>query len=161
MKKIRMTGLSIVMAVTALVISAVPAMAQGDKSDNMELVRDKIRADKKLFVAQNMELTEAESKAFWPVYDAYQKEKSELTDRTIEVIEEYAANFENLSGEVAKKLVDQNLEIQKDNLKLMESYLPKFRKVLEDKKVARFYQLENKITAVANFELARIIPLVQ
>jgi len=164
MKKIRIRGLlivTVVTAVAALAVPQVPLMAQEGASDNMEIVREKMRADKKLLVATNMELTEAEGKAFWPIYDEYQKEKSKLTDRTIKVIDEYAANFENLSGEVAKKLVDQNLAIQKDNLKLMESYLPKFRKVLDEKKVARFYQIENKINAVASFEMAKNIPLAQ
>jgi hypothetical protein len=44
-----------------------PVMAQ----DNMQILRDKIKADKKLLVAANMELTESEAKGFWPVYEEY------------------------------------------------------------------------------------------
>jgi hypothetical protein len=159
MRKISITGLLILMAVAVLAISPVPAMAQEDANDTMKLLQEKMRIDKKLLVARNMMLTDEEGKAFWPVYDEYQKEKSALNDRRFKLIEEFAANFQNLSGEVAKKLVDQNLEIQKDNLKLMESYLPKFRKVVDEKKVARFYQIENKINAIVNYELAANIPL--
>ena len=54
-----------------------------------------------------------------------------------------------------------SIGIQKDAVKLMESYLPKFRMALGDKKTARFYQLENKIDAVINFGLASNIPLAQ
>jgi hypothetical protein len=62
---------------------------------------------------------------------------------------------------VAKDLVDRSIGIQKDAVKLMESYLPKFRKAVGDKKTARFYQIENKIDAVINFGLAANIPLAQ
>lgn len=161
MRKISITGLLVLMAVAVLAISPVPAMAQEDPGDTMKLLEEKMRIDKKLLVARNMLLTEEEGKAFWPVYDEYQKEKSALNDRRFKLIEEFAANFKNLSNEVAKKLVDQNLEIQKDNLKLMESYLPKFRKVVDEKKVARFYQIENKINAIVNYELAARIPLAE
>jgi len=154
----RKAGVLTVVALAMLVMVAVPAMSQ---SDNMEILREKMRADKKLLVAENMQLTEEEGKAFWPIYDAYQGEKSKLADRRIKVIEDYAANFQTLSDEVAKDLVDRSLAIQKDATKLMESYLPKFRKAVGDKKAARFYQIENKIDAIVNFELAANIPLAQ
>ena len=154
----RKAGVLTVVVLAMLVMVAVPAMAQ---SDNMEILREKVRADKKLLVAENMQLTDEEGKAFWPVYDTYQEEKSTLADRRIKVIEDYAANFQNLSDEVARDLVDRSIGIQKDAAKLMESYLPKFRKAVGDKKAARFYQIENKIDAIVNFELAANIPLAQ
>ena len=155
----RIAGLMAVMALAMLVMSAVPAMAQSD--DNMEILREKVRADMKLTVAQNMPLTDEEGKAFWPVYDAYQEEKGKLNQQRLKVIEDYAAHFQNLSDEVARDLVDRSIGIQKDAVKLMESYLPKFRKAVGDKKTARFYQIESKIDAVINFGLAANIPLAQ
>jgi len=62
---------------------ATPALAQ-DKSatdTNMQILRDKIKADKKLVVAANMKLTDAQAKKFWPIYDAYQKELAALRRR--------------------------------------------------------------------------------
>jgi hypothetical protein len=46
-------------------------------------------------------------------------------------------------------------------VKLMQSYQPRFRKVLPEVKVARYYQLENKTNAIFNYELAEGIPLVK
>lgn len=159
MKTTRVISLFAVMAVVLLGVSIAPAVAQSDT--NMEILREKMRADKKLLVAQYMQLTEEEGKVFWPVFDAYQEEKNKLGDRRIEVIETYAANFEDLSEDVAKDLVDRSLAIQKDAVKLMESYLPKISKAVGDKKAARFYQIENKIDAVVAFELAKKIPLAE
>ena len=84
-----------------------------------------------------------------------------VTPDTCKAIMDYAANFQTLSDDVAKDLVDRSIGIQKDAVKLMESYLPKFSKAVGDKKTARFYQIENKIDAIVNFELAANIPLAQ
>jgi hypothetical protein len=137
------------------------ALAQDKPADNMEIVKEKIRTDKKLFIATNMQLTESESKAFWPVYEAYQAELGNLRDREIKLIEDFAANYETMSNDVAKNLLDNSLSIDSGHLKLRQSYLAKFRGVLLDTKVARYYQLESKIDAVLEFELARRIPLVR
>jgi hypothetical protein len=153
----------IVMTASALLVSlfAMPALAGNQQTDNMQLVREKIKADKKLFVATNMELTETEAKAFWPVYDEYQEALDKLTDRMLKVIDEYAKNYNSMSDEMAKKLIDDYVAIEGDRIGLMKSYLPKFRAVLSEKKVARYYQLENKINAVVAYEVAGQIPLVK
>ena len=100
----RVLGLSVVIAVVLIGFVSAPAVAQDN--DNMEILREKLRADKKLIVAENMQLSDAEGKTFWPVYDAYQEEKSKLADRRRQVIQDYAANFQSLSDEVAKDLVE-------------------------------------------------------
>ncbi len=147
--------------VMALIGFAGSAAAQDKPADNMDLVKEKIRSDKKLFIATNMQLTKSEAKDFWPVYDAYQAELGKLGDREIKLIDEFATNFETMSDDVAKNLLDDSLSIDSDHLKLRQSYLSKFRGVLPDKKVVRYYQLESKIDAVLGYELARRIPLVQ
>ena len=154
-------------AALALVLIApcLPVVAQdkpGDKpADNMQIFREKVKADKKLIVADAMELKDSEAKAFWPVYEAYQKEIMALNDRTIALIKDYAQNYQTMTNQKAKKLTDESLAIQAAQQKLKASYLPKFRKVLSDIKVARYYQVENKISAVVNYELAAAIPLVK
>jgi hypothetical protein len=137
------------------------AAAQNTPADNMDIVKEKVRTDKKLFIATNMQLTESEAKTFWPIYEAYQSKLEALVDRKGKLIEKFAANFETLSDDTAKSLLDNDLSIDSDYQRLRQSYLPKFRGVLPDKKVARFYQLESKIHAVVEFEIAAIIPLVQ
>jgi len=145
----------------ALALSGVPALAQDKPADNMQLVRDKIKADKKLFVAEAMQFTDSEQKAFWPVYEAYQKDWMKLNERAAALIKEYAKNYNSMTNETAKKLTDDMIAIRADQQKLRESYLPKFRKAIPEIKVARYYQLENKIEAVVDYELAMNIPLVK
>jgi len=135
--------------------------AQEKPSDNMQIVIEKVRADKKLLVAENMQLTDAEAKAFWPVYDLYQDELFLLRARTVKLISDFADAYEKMSNETAKKLMDEFIMIENLGPKLRQAYLPKFRKVLPEVKVVRYYQIENKIQAALFYEFAANIPLMQ
>jgi uncharacterized protein YwgA len=127
----------------------------------MAILREKIRADKKLVVAVNMELTKSEAKAFWPIYGRYQKELTKHYTRLKSLVEKYAQNHKTMTDKVAKELVDEWFDVQAGQMKLWRSYLPEFRKALPDVKVMRFYQVESKIDTVLRYELASIIPLAQ
>ena len=153
-------GLTIIAAAMAL-LCAGPLTAQDKEVNDMPFLAEKVKADKKLLVAENMQLTEAEAKAFWPVYESYQKDQVKIMDRTKKLIEDYANNYQTMTDATAKRLIDNMVVIENDRLKLKKDYLPKFRKVLSEKKVARYYQLENKIFAVVNYEVAKVIPLLK
>ncbi len=140
---------------------AVPGISQEKPADNMQILIEKIRADKKLLVAENMQLTEAEAKAFWPVYSQYQDELFLLRTRTAKLIKDYADAYEKMTNETAKKLLDEYMAIEILGPKLRQAYLPKFRKVLPETKVAQYYQIENKIQAALFYELASNIPLMK
>jgi hypothetical protein len=141
----------------------VPAWTQSKPTDNMEILREKIKTDKKLLVATNLELTESEAKGFWPVYEAYQKDLEKLNQRIVTLLESYAADYrkKTLTDEAAKKLIDEFIAIERAEARLKGSYVPKFSKVLPAKKVARYLQIENKIRAVVKYDLAAAVPLVQ
>jgi hypothetical protein len=152
----------IVISTAMLFIAGMASAQQGNApADNMQILREKVQADKKLLVATNMNLTEKEAKAFWPVYEKYQKELIALNERALKNIAEYAANADKMTDDIAKKVVKEYLAIENDRQKLRQSYLSKFAKALPYKKVMRYYQLENKIQAVVNYEAARRIPLVE
>jgi hypothetical protein len=140
---------------------ALPAAAQ--TSSDMQILANKIKADKKLVVAANMQLTEEEGKVFWPVYDAYQADLQKINQRMGAGIKRYADAYSKgaVSDETAKKLLNEMISIEEAEVKLKRSYVPKLEKVIPGVKVARYMQIENKIRAVVRYELATQIPLVQ
>jgi len=154
---------TIILATIAMVIlsGAGFAFSQEKASDNMQVVIEKVRADKKLLVAENMQLTEPEAKAFWPVYKAYQDELFLLRTRAATLIKSYSDSYEAMTNERAKKLMDEYMTIESSGSKLRQSYVSKFRKVLPEVKVVRYYQIENKIQAALMYELASQIPLIK
>ena len=139
------------------------ALTQDKPTDNMQILREKVKADKKLLVATNMELTESEAKGFWPVYEDYQKDLAAINQRIGKLIESYTSDYRasTLTDEKAKKLIDELIAIEQAEAGLKAASVPKLRKVLPEKKVARYLQIENKIRAAVKYELAAGVPLAQ
>ena len=149
--------------VFALSSFAPAIMAQDKPADNMQILRDKIKADKKLIVAANMELTESEAKAFWPIYEQYQKDLSKINRRIVTMLDGYTEDLrkQSLSDEKAKKLINEAVAIDRAEADLKTSYAPKLGKVLPPIKVVRYLQIENKIRAVVRYDTAAGVPLVR
>jgi hypothetical protein len=142
---------------------ATPATAQDKGASTMEIFRQKVQADKKLLVAVNVGLTGPQEKAFWPIYDAYQKDLEQIDKRLAKVIADYADAYNQglVPNETAKKLLNDALAIEEAEVALKRSYVPKLEKALPEAKVARYIQIENKIRALVRYELADRIPLVK
>ena len=137
-----------------------PAPAQDDSS-NMQIVREKILADRKLFVAGNLELSEEQAKDFWPVYEMYIEDLQKLRAKGAFIIDDFASNYIDMTDAKARDLLNEYMAYETEHLALRQDYLSRFRKAVPEKKVARFYQIENKINAIVNYELAGQIPLMQ
>ena len=142
---------------------ASPAMPQTSATTNMDILRQKIKADKKLVIAENLQLTDAEGKTFWPVYDAYQKDLQSINQRLTAVITAYADAYNKgaVPDDVAKKLLSEAVAIDEAETKLKTTYVPKILAALPAAKAARYVQIENKIRAVIRYEMAAGIPLVK
>lgn len=149
----------LLLAVAALLSLPVAAQTASD----MQILAEKIKADKKLVIAANMQLTEEEAKGFWPVYDAYQADLQKINGRMLGAIKRYADAYNkgSVPDETARKLINEAIAIEEAEVKLKRSYLPKLEKAIPGMKVARYLQIESKIRAVARYELAAQIPLVQ
>ena len=164
---------SVVVILTVLVLGIVlvapvaaqaPAASQAQAtSTNMEILKDKLKADKKLLVAGTLELTDAEAKGFWPIYDAYQADLWKINDRLKKAIEGYAADFNagTLTDEKASALTAEALAIEEAEVALKKSYVQKLTGVIPARKIARYIQIENKVRAMVKYDLAGSIPFVK
>lgn len=164
MKKKYLTNILCLALLIFAAVLTLPTYAGEDSVvSNMEILRQKIAADKKLVVANNMNLTEEETKAFWPVYDAYQKDLQEINQRLAKMIDDYAAAFNKgaVLNETATRLIDEAIAIEMAEANLKRTYVPKLSAVLPGTKVARYLQIENKIRAIVRYDLANAIPLVE
>lgn len=137
--------------------------AGGDKpASNLEIIHDKLKADKKLIVAKYMELTESEAKKFWPVYDEYQNDLQKTNERLRGLLESYAADYRNksMSDEKAQKLLDEWIVIEQEEGKRRSAFAPKVMQALPVKKAARYLQIENEYRILLRYDLASAVPLV-
>ena len=145
--------------VLLVAVLTVPAVAQ---SDEIELTRSVIETQRQAIIAKNMELTEAESAEFWPAFRSYRGETAVLGDRTIAMIKGYAEAFnaDTMTDAKAEEIIKEYFSIEEAPLKLRKRWWKKFSKILPARKAARYYQLENKLDAVVDVDLADQIPLI-
>ena len=154
--------MKLLQTVTMVLAMLLALPASGQTEADMKILAEKIKADKKLVVAANMQLTEEEAKGFWPVYDAYQADLEKVNQRLLGTIKRYADAYNKgaVPDEAAKKLINEAIAIEEMEVKLKRGYAPKLEKVIPGAKVARYLQIENKVRAVVRYELAAQIPLV-
>jgi GTPase Era involved in 16S rRNA processing len=161
MKILKVLILPIVCGMLTLVAPVYAAETAVDT--NMQILLEKVKADKKLLVAANMDLSDAESKAFWPIYDAYQKDLNKLNKRMAKMIMSYADAYNSgaMTDKQAQTLINEALSIEAAEATMRKSYAAKLEKALPAMKVARYLQIENKIRAAIRYQMAVNIPLVE
>jgi len=143
-----------------LAMAGVTTAAAQDRAD-IEVTRQQLHADRQAIVAANLPMSESQAAAFWPLYREYRAALAGLGDRSVNLITGYAAKYGSLTDADADGMLKEFLAIQNDKLKVQSKYVDRFKKILPGTLVTRYYQIENKLDAIVNYELAAEIPLVQ
>jgi hypothetical protein len=127
----------------------------------VELLRRDIKKDKVAILTEMMDLTPEESAKFWPVYSAYDAELTKLGDERIAFLRKYAENYDSLTDQQAKEIVNGLLNVQAQRNALQKKYFDKMSAVLTAKQAARFVQIEHQILLVLDLQLAASLPIVE
>ena len=146
--------------VVGLVLSISPIFAQSI-DDYIEVARDVLHTEKKAVIAETITLSAAESGPFWELYNEYNAELYKVYTKRVNIIKDFAANYETMSDEKADELWNNSMAYQTELLKLNKSYYKKFKKIIPAGKAALYFQLENKIATLINAELSLEIPLIE
>ncbi|GMR17488.1 MAG: transcriptional regulator [Gammaproteobacteria bacterium] len=148
-----------------LACASLPATAQepvdmGALNSAIETQRQVTEAQRQMIVSKNLELTEAESGDFWPLYRKYRSDVGTLDDRRLAIITEYAKKYETLDDRTAIGLLRDSLKLEADRIKLMQRHVSRFDKILPGTKVARFMQIEVRLNTITQLKVQSAIPLV-
>jgi hypothetical protein len=103
---------------------------------------DRVKAAKVEYFTKKLQLTPAESKKFWPIYNDYQSRKSRLTNERKTLMRFYDENSQNMSPEEVSETLDKYIEIEQELATLLSQYNQKFKQVLADEKVLKIYVTE-------------------
>jgi threonine synthase len=141
------------------VLGAAPAAAQDRAA--IELTRQEIQTERQAIVAKNLPLTEQQSATFWPLYREYRTALAPVGDRYVALLTGYAEKYGSLTDPDAEAMLKEFFAIQNEKQKTQSKYVDRFKKVLPATQVARFYQIENKLDAIVNYDLAGEVPLAQ
>lgn len=163
MKRGTWTRCLAILFATALGSAPITARPQDKPANNLQILHEKLKADKKLIVANYMELTESEAKKFWPVYEDYQKDLQKINERLLNLLQSYAGDYRNksLTDEKAQNLLDEWIAIEQDEVKQRRAYASRVVNALPAKKAARYLQIENEYRMLIKYDLAATVPLVE
>jgi len=144
----------------------VNALAQRETANGVEvekdlsLLRRDIRADKKKLIAMNMTLTETEATKFWPVYDQYVAEMTKHNDDFYSLIKDYAAKQKTISDAEASTMIKRWAEIQIEQAKTRQKYIPLMEKAIPPRKAALFFQVDRRLYALLDMQVSSQVPLI-
>ncbi|MCU0252411.1 MAG: hypothetical protein MUE61_19640 [Vicinamibacterales bacterium] len=163
MKTSWFAGITVLVLAFAIAAPAAAQTPQAGATTNMQILVEKLKADKKLLVAETVGLTDAEGKAFWPIYDACQAELGGINTRLKNLITAYAKDFNagTMTDPKAAAMLTEMFAIDEALLASKKSCAAKLNGVIPATKIARYVQVENKIRAQINYDLAASIPFVQ
>lgn len=150
----------IVAMVLSLWLAATGFAGAQSARDSIEMIRADLKADRNALMAEAMNLTEAESQAFWPLYRSYRAEVEKATDRLVKLILEYADAYPNVPESKASEMLKQYTKVEAEVLSIKRKYLKKLEKVLPASKVFRFAQLDNRFDLGTRLSLAASIPVL-
>jgi len=158
MRVARYLGAWVAMAAMVAMLGAV-AVAQENPPSQKQLDIAALRAQRKAVVGANMKLTPKEAKAFWPLYNQYEDAMDKVDKRHAQEIKDYAKNYQNLTDAQANQKLDAVLQVNQDRLDVQKEYVPKFRAALPGITVTRFFQVDNKLHALIQCQIAQLVPL--
>ena len=136
-------------------------LLQGDITSDIELTRASIQVRRQALVTAAMDLAPKDADVFWPLYREYREEMAKVNDRFVRLLVGYLENYDSLTDEAARKMLDEYLSIDRARNGVKSTFVPRFGKVIPAKQVARFFQIDNKLDAVINAELAKLVPLAR
>jgi hypothetical protein len=127
--------------------------------EDIALLRKDLRAMKMQVIGQNMSLSDEEGQKFWPVYNHYVKDLSEVNNQKYALLKQYAEMWSTMSDEDAMIYVRHWLEADGEAQALRLKYVPVVSQVLPGKKAATFFQLDRRLNMIIDLQLFSQIPL--
>ena len=149
----------ILLSLSALLLAATHRVSAQTGQDLIEVARGAISADRKAVLVVEMQLTDAESTAFWPLYREYRSAMDKINDELINLVLDYAKAYPDVPEEQARKMLNTYTSLQEKHVQQRTIYLKKFGDVLPAAKALRLAQLETRLDLVVQLNLAARVPL--
>ncbi len=116
---------------------------------------------KKAVVLVNMKLEGETKENFGKLYDEYQEKLMKHRISEIKLIQDYAANFNNMTNENSDRVISEWVTAEEAGVVLKKNYIAKFKKIMPSADVIRYFQIENRLQLMREMQVANNIPLAQ
>lgn len=128
---------------------------------DVALLRKNLQAEAKSLITKNMQLTDSEAAAFWPLYSQYTAEVRKVNDTRFGLIKQYAQIYKTMTAEQADSMTRLLAEADQTVIGLRLQYLPRFEQALPGTKAALFMQLDRRLDSLFNVQIASQLPAIK
>lgn len=146
-----------------LLLVSAPALAQTDAELEafIEILRSDVRAEKVELITEYMNFSDAEAKAFWPVYRKYEREIRKINDARLLLIKEYGEYYFDMSDARARDLAKRSVDLQIKRSYVRKEYFRRFEHALPTKTAVKFMQLDYQISLLVDVQIASELPFIE
>jgi hypothetical protein len=145
--------------ITALLMTGI-ANAQSNKEE-VDFIQSIYGMEKKALVADFMDISDANKDAFWKLYDEYEVKRKELGKQRIDLLEQYADNYSNMSPEIADKWMADVIKLSTATDKHLITYYKKIKKATDPVTALKFWHVETYILTSVRQAIVSEIPFVK
>jgi hypothetical protein len=129
-------------------------------TEEVDLFQAAFGMEKKAVIANFVKPNDAQKDAFWLLYDEYEAARKENGKKRIDLLEQYAKTYQNMSNEAADLWTKEVIKLQTVTDKLVVTYYNKIKKATNPIVATQFYQIENYILTAVRMEILENIPFV-
>ncbi len=145
--------------IAALFLSSF-AYTQSDKEE-IDLMQAAFGMDKKAVVADFVKPSATQKDAFWKLYDQYETQRKNLGKQRIELLKQYASQYQTMTAAQADAWTLKVIELQKKTDALIVTYYTKVKAISDGLVATQFYQIENYILTAIRAQVLQNIPFLE
>ena len=110
-----------------------------------------------------MNLSPSEAESFWPIYRAYERELSAMSDQRAELTRTFvrAVQANSLDNPTAQQLGNAWWDHESQRLALVRKYYGRVLKEISPLRAAQFAQIEHRVNLILDLGVASELPLVK
>ena len=156
--------LSVLVASTLCAMCQAPSDLKTERpmtEDDISVLRQDVQVERIDIITRNMNFTEENSKAFWPIYRDYAHEQQVIGAQRIALIKDYAINHDSIDDAQAESFIERALKLEQEGLDLKKKYVPRFIKAIGARETAKFFQVDNRLNLLTNVQLASLLPIIK
>ncbi len=127
----------------------------------LELLKVDLKGKKIMLISDAIKFTPEEEKNFWPLYNKYDAEMGKIFNEELNIIKEYAENYDKMTDKVAENLLNRSLKLEKKGVEVKEEYFKKFKKILPTVKAVKFFQVDRRIQMLVELQIMANVPVLE
>jgi hypothetical protein len=147
-------------AVTCLVSQAIAQDHPNPSGQSLTRAQIELTTARRDIFQKAMRLEDQQKDTFWNIYGEYDRQRSKLIDRTVDLLNDYVTSYDTLTNEQATKMMHEAATLLEKQVKLRLKYADEISQKLGGRVGARFFQIDDFMSTEVRLDVLSHIPFV-